>query len=70
LMRLGLRVIPSATHFFLVQVTSASEFAQHLRERKIVVRDGTSWGLLNFIRIATRTPEENARLVEAIVEMK
>jgi len=66
LTRLGLRVVPSTTHFFLVQVESAAEFARHLRARKIVVRDGTSWGLPNFVRIATRTPEENARLVEAI----
>lgn len=66
LTRLGLRVIPSATHFFLVQVASASEFARQLRARKIIVRDGTSWGLPNFVRIATRTPEENARLVAAI----
>ncbi|MCI0478399.1 MAG: histidinol-phosphate aminotransferase family protein, partial [Anaerolineales bacterium] len=52
LTRLGLRVVLSATHFFLVQVSSAAEFARQLRERKIVVRDGTSWGLPNFVRIA------------------
>ncbi len=66
LTRLGFRVVPSATHFFLVQVALASEFARQLRERKIVVRDGTSWGLPNFVRIATRTPEENVKLVDAI----
>lgn len=70
LTRGGLRVVPSATHFFLAQVESAAEFARRLRERKIVVRDGTSWGLPNFVRIATRTPEENARLLNAIGEMK
>ena len=70
LTRLGLRVVPSATHFFLVQVPSASEFARQLRERKIIVRDGTSWSLPKFVRIATRTPKENARLVSAIEEMK
>ena len=70
LARLGLRVVPSAPHFFLVQVPSASEFARQLCERKIVVRDGTSWGLPTFVRIGTRTPEENARLVSAIEEMK
>jgi len=69
LTRLGLRVVPSTTHFFLVQVEAAAEFARQLRARKIVVRDGTSWGLPNFVRIATRTPEENARLVEAIANL-
>jgi histidinol-phosphate aminotransferase len=75
LTRLGLRVVPSATHFFLVQtcevsktsqVYHATEFARQLRAHKIIVRDGTSWGLPNFVRIATRTPEENAQLVAAI----
>ena len=70
LVRLGLPVIPSETHFFLAQVASASEFARRLREHKIVIRDGTSWGLPNFVRIATRTPEENARLVSAIEMLK
>jgi histidinol-phosphate aminotransferase len=64
LTRVGLRVIPSATHFFLVQVESATEFARQLCAHKIVVRDGTSWGLPNFVRIATRAPEDNARLVQ------
>jgi histidinol-phosphate aminotransferase len=70
LTQLGLRVVPSTTHFFLVQVESAAEFARQLRARKIVVRDGTLWGLPNFVRIATRTPAENARLVEAIARTK
>jgi histidinol-phosphate aminotransferase len=70
LARLGLRVVPSVPHFFLVQVASAAEFARRLRERKIVVREGTSWGLPNFVRIATRTPAENAQLVTAIAGLK
>ncbi|MEW5718026.1 MAG: histidinol-phosphate transaminase [Chloroflexota bacterium] len=70
LTRLGLRVVPSATHFFLVQVALASEFARQLRARKIVVRDGTSWGLPDFVRIATRMPEDNARLAAAIAGLK
>jgi histidinol-phosphate aminotransferase len=70
LTRLGLRVVPSVTHFFLVPVPSAAEIARQLRERKIVVRDGTSWGLPNFIRIAARTPEENTRLVAAMTGLK
>jgi len=69
LTRLGLRVVPSTTHFFLVQVEAAAELARQLRARKIVVRDGTSWGLPNFVRIATRTPEENAQLAQALQDI-
>jgi L-threonine-O-3-phosphate decarboxylase len=70
LTRLGLRVVPSTTHFFLAQVESAAELARQLRARKIVVRDGTSWGLPNFVRIATRTPAENARLINALQDIR
>ena len=66
---LGWRVIPSATNFFLMQVPSASEFTRRLRERKIVVRDGTSFGLPTFARIAVRKPEENARLVSVLEKL-
>ena len=69
LTRLGWRVIPSATNFFLVQAPSASELARQLRERKIVVRDGTPFGLPTFVRIATRKPEENTRLVSALEKL-
>ena len=69
LTQLNWRVIPSATNFFLMQVPSASELARQLRERKIVVRDGTSFGLPTFVRIATRRPEENARLVSALEKL-
>ena len=69
LTQLDWRVIPSATNFFLMQVPSASELARQLRERKIVVRDGTSFGLPTFVRIATRRPEENARLVSLLEKL-
>ncbi len=64
--QLGWRVTPSATNFFLMQAPSASELARQLRERKIVVRDCTSFGLPTFVRIAARKPEENAQLVSAL----
>jgi histidinol-phosphate aminotransferase len=68
LTRLDWRVMPSGTNFFLAQVPSASEFTRRLRERKIVARDGTSFGLPTFVRIATQRPEENARFVSALEE--
>jgi len=63
----GWRVLPTATHFFLVEVGDAKALCRRLlREHHIQVRDCTSFGLPQFIRIATRRPEENARLVTAM----
>jgi L-threonine-O-3-phosphate decarboxylase len=69
LARLRMRVVPSAANYLLVEVPSAVDFARRLREHKIVVRDGTSFGLPQFVRIAVRKPEENARLIAAIREL-
>lgn len=52
-------------HFFTVRVGSAAEVADALRARGIRVRDCTSFGLPDRVRIATRRPEDNQRLIEA-----
>ncbi len=69
LTQLGLLPLPSSVHFFLLPVRSAAEFAQRLLERNILVRDCTSFGLPTLVRIAARQPEDNARLVETMVEI-
>ncbi|MBI4787764.1 MAG: histidinol-phosphate aminotransferase family protein [Chloroflexi bacterium] len=69
LTQLGLATTPSQTNFFLLRVPAASEFAARLRGHKILVRDCTSFGLPNFVRVAARKPEENARLVAAVRQL-
>ena len=66
---LGLAPLDSAGHFFLVKVGPAAAFRQKLLRYRIVVRDCASFGLPEYVRIATRRPEENARLVRAIKEI-
>jgi L-threonine-O-3-phosphate decarboxylase len=66
LAELGLPPLPSATHFFLVHVGDGETFRQALLRQGILVRDCASFGLPAYVRIATRRPEENARLLEAI----
>jgi len=61
--RLGWRVVPSTTHFFLVDVGDARTFRATLASGGIIVRDCTSFGLPEYIRIAPRAPGENARLI-------
>lgn len=62
---LGLRVYPSSTHFFLVETGNAAATRAGLLQRGVLVRDCTSFGLPAFVRVGTRRPEENQRLVAA-----
>ncbi|MEO0598510.1 MAG: aminotransferase class I/II-fold pyridoxal phosphate-dependent enzyme, partial [Chloroflexota bacterium] len=64
--KLGLPVMPSYVHYFLVNVGDATAFRSELLKHKIMVRDCTSFGLPEYVRIATRTPEDNAKLLQAI----
>ncbi len=65
----GWQPLPSDTHYFLVPVDHAAQTRSALLARGLVVRDCSSFGLPQHIRIATRTPEENARLVRAMAEL-
>ena len=63
----GWTVLPTRTHFFLVHVGDATAVrARLLREHRIQVRDCTSFGLPEWIRVAARRPEENDRLLAAM----
>jgi len=69
LSRLGLPPVPSAANFLLVEVGSAPEFRQKLLQRRVLVRDCTSFGLPGYVRISPRTMPECRRLVRALEEM-
>jgi histidinol-phosphate/aromatic aminotransferase/cobyric acid decarboxylase-like protein len=66
---LGLRPLPSAVQFFLIRVGDGAAFRRALLRWKVQVRDCASFGLPSYVRIATRRPEENALLLEAIREV-
>ena len=66
LRELGFRPMPSDAHYFLLPVDDGAQFRRKLLRHGIVVRDASSFGLPGFVRIATRRPEENKRLIEAI----
>ncbi|MBA7712129.1 Histidinol-phosphate aminotransferase [subsurface metagenome] len=70
LYRIGFTLVPSDTHFFLVKVTNASNFRTALLRRGILVRDCTSFGLPEYVRIAPRTMPECQRLIATIQAMR
>jgi histidinol-phosphate aminotransferase len=69
LSRLGFKVLPSDANYFLVKVGSAIKFRSALLKHGILVRDGTSFGLAGYVRIAPRTLPECRRLINAIANI-
>lgn len=65
----GFTIMPSTTHFFLVNVDDASGTRDFLLKQGIVVRDCTSFGLPSMIRIATLLPAQNELLVSALANI-
>jgi L-threonine-O-3-phosphate decarboxylase len=65
----GMIVLPSVAPFFLVRVGDGAGVRCALLRQGILVRDCASFGLPEHIRICTRRPEENARLVAALPEV-
>ena len=64
---LGLQCRPSSVNYLLVDCArDAGPLSAALESHGVIVRDCTSFGLPASIRVAVRTREENALLVEAL----
>jgi histidinol-phosphate aminotransferase len=66
LSQLGFKVLPSDAHYFLVRVGHAREFRNSMLRHGIIVRDGSSFGLPEYVRISPRPLPECERLIAAI----
>jgi histidinol-phosphate aminotransferase len=66
----GVRCWPSATNFCLVEVADGPAVIAALRARRFAVRPAASFPGLGpgHLRITARSPEQNARVVEALAE--
>jgi histidinol-phosphate aminotransferase len=65
LSRLGFKVLPSDADYFLVKVGNAPACRRSLLKHGILVRDCTSFGLPEYIRIAPRTLPECEKFINA-----
>ena len=66
----GFEAVRSDVHFFLIRVDDDAKIIRHLLEAGIVVRHTRNFAGLcgKYIRVATRKPEENNILIEALKE--
>ncbi len=66
---MGLSVRESPANFLLVRVGRATEVARALRARGIRVRDATSFGLPQWLRLSAQKEEAIEALLEALEEI-
>jgi len=62
---MGLDYVPSFANFVLVKVGNGKSVFQSLMKRGIIVRDMTSYGLPEWIRVSIGTMEQNRRFLDA-----
>ena len=65
----GYAPLPTTVSYFLLPVGDAKSIRDRLVVERLFVRDCTSFGLPEHIRIAVRPPDENARLLEAMAQI-
>jgi histidinol-phosphate aminotransferase len=63
---MGLAAVPSAANYFLVRVGDAAGLRGRLLRRGVLVRDCTSFGLPEYIRLGVRTIPECRKLLDAL----
>jgi len=63
---IGLDVVPAGTNFLLIKVGDAKSMRQALLKQGICVRDCTSFGLPQYIRIAMQPLPECRRFVDSL----
>ncbi len=59
----------SHTHFFLMKVNNSIELTEELEKKGILVREGSNFGLVNYIRISLRKREDNLKLIEQLTRL-
>lgn len=67
---LGLKFVPSHANFVLVKVGDGKGLFQALMRCGIIIRDMTSYGLPEWVRISIGTMEQNTRFIQELSRMR
>ena len=63
---LGLEFVPSHANFILVKVGDGKAVFQALMKRGVIVRDMTSYGLPEWVRVSIGTMAQNERFISEL----
>lgn len=66
----GFPPLPSSGNFLLFRAGDAERLKGFLWQRRILVRDCSSFGLPGYVRVGVKNGEENRRLVECLAEYR
>ncbi len=67
----GFPFVSTSTHYGIIDVGNrARDFRKKLLQKTIQIRDCTSFGLMNHIRVSTKLEEENNKLVAILSELR
>ena len=70
-LEMGIKFIPSATNFILIEVSSSSkDFFTKMLKLGIIVRGMSAYGLKNYIRLTIGTRDENLAFLEGLKTIK
>jgi histidinol-phosphate/aromatic aminotransferase/cobyric acid decarboxylase-like protein len=61
----GANVLPGATHYLLIDVGQAASWRKQLLTTGCLVRDCSSFGLISYMRVSTRSHDENQHLIKS-----
>jgi len=67
---LGAELVPSTVHYFLMKVGNAAACRSDLLRERIQVRDCFSFDLPAHVRIATKRPAENEKMIEVLQDVR
>jgi len=66
----GFNTIDGDTNFFLLKIDNGRSLRENLFRKGMAVRDCTSFGLNDYVRIASHSGSNNRRLVHALVDQE
>lgn len=70
LTKMGYRCVPSSTNFFMFKTGNAGYFKKQMLAKGILVRDCTSFGLPEYVRIGPHRLTQCRRFIQAVKDMQ